>query len=159
MRARQVDSNYACSPRSPFNLVRQQIVPRDGPGTVLGSDLGGDTTPLPESPSSLRGSLLLLRQPRRLVGAAAVDGGNGNVEHTQVDGQLAAMVVPVIEQHGAEHLDAGNGEDLASSGRHPPGSERLVVFQGGEEVSRLRNTGVQFRHEVDPRIRLRGTRG
>src|SRR5688500_10836854 len=54
------------------------------------------------------------------VGAGAVDRRDRHAQQPQVDGELAAMVVPVVEHDVAQHRHAREGEQLAVALHHRP---------------------------------------
>jgi hypothetical protein len=75
----------------------------DSPNPTFGERRSmGRAEPKPRDLGSDRGYRVAIRQLAGLgegvfVGAGAVDGGDGDLEKAQVDGELAAMVIPVVE--------------------------------------------------------------
>src|SRR5882762_3062554 len=59
----------------------------------------------------ISGGLGFLREQRRLVGAGAPTGWDGNTENTQVDAELAAVLVPVTEHDIAQKLRARQSQN------------------------------------------------
>ena len=68
------------------------------------------------------------------VGAGAVDGGDGDLEEAQVDGELAAVVIPVVEHDVADQLDAGNREDFLAICLQAPGRGGCGFGQAFDEL-------------------------
>ena len=68
------------------------------------------------------------------VGAGAVDGRHGDVKQAQVDRELAAVVVKVIEHDVADEFHARDREDLLTFCREPPDRGSLRLGQALDEL-------------------------
>ena len=68
------------------------------------------------------------------VGAGAVDGGDGDLEEAQVDGELAAVVIPVVEHDVADQLDARDREDFLAICFQAPGCGGCGFGQAFDEL-------------------------
>lgn len=66
---------------------------------------------------------------RVFVGAGAVDGWDGNVEKAQVDGELAAVVIEVVEHDVAYQLNPRDGENFLAVRAEAPDSGRVLLGQ------------------------------
>jgi hypothetical protein len=102
------------------------------------------------------------------VGAGAVDRGDGDLEQAEVDGELAAVVIPVVEHDVADELDSWDRQDFVAVCFQAPGrggsgfgqalDELLggfyAVFEGIEDfffifgLLRGESGGIDFVHVV-----------
>src|SRR5438046_1445780 len=67
------------------------------------------------------GALRLLGEKGRLIGAGAPACRDGNVQHPEIDAELAAMLVPVAEEDVAEEEAARLREQFFLAGEEAPG--------------------------------------
>src|SRR5438477_8178252 len=70
-----------------------------------------------------------LCEGRRLVGTGSPACGHGDVEHTQVHAELAAMLVPVAEHDVAQEFSARLGQDFLLTGKESPGFPHCRIVE------------------------------
>ena len=51
----------------------------------------------------------------RFVGARAIDAGHGDSQQTEIDSELAAVVIEMVEAHAANAGDTWHGENLLAA--------------------------------------------
>src|SRR5687767_10090683 len=77
------------------------------------------------------------RRERILVGARAVHGRDRHVEQPQIDDQLAAMVIPMVEHHRAHEVDSRHRQERPGTIDHAPLLQQEVVGPLAEATLRV----------------------
>src|SRR5690348_14775589 len=86
---------------------------------------GAGTWPVPPLPRTRRLRLGL----ERLVAAGAVAGGDLGAAEAQVDAELAAVVVPMVEQQAAQERRPRQRQERAALDHHLEGLSHPAVVQ------------------------------
>src|SRR5687767_8369282 len=83
-------------------------------------------------------SPLLLRchRERILGGGRAVDRRHRLVQQPQIDEQLAAMVVPVVQHDGAHERRSRHGENVPAPALETPGFAHALIVESAERALR-----------------------
>src|SRR5262249_841376 len=79
-----------------------------------------------------------------LVGAGPPAGRNGDVKQPQVNGELAAMLIPVAQHDVAEELAARLDEDFASASYQTPGFSHCRIVKFWEQTANCGDALLEF---------------
>lgn len=90
------------------------------------------------------------------VGAGAVDRGDGDLEQAEVDGELAAVMVEVVEHDVADEFDTRHRDDFFASCREAPGRGGCGFGQAFDEFLRGFGAGLEC---VEDFLLVSGLRG
>ena len=80
------------------------------------------------------------RESGLFVGAGSPGGGYGDIEEAQVDTELAAVLIPVIEHDVAEELRARDGQEFGIAAQHAPGFLHAGIVELRQQGSDRRDT-------------------
>src|SRR5256885_5735495 len=87
------------------------------------------------APEEKLGRLSHLRERRRFIGAGAPARRNGHIENSQINAELAAVLIPVIEHDVADKLRAGHGQYFLVALNHAPDLMELSVVHLRQQIS------------------------
>src|SRR6266853_395596 len=116
MNASPPNIRFSLKECSPLNRLRTRFAKPSSNGIVLQRDF---------KPQSSVGKTVQ-RKPsckRVFICATAIDYRNRNLQQAEVNGQLAAVVVPVVQDDSSKQRDARNREHFLSLKRQAPLSD------------------------------------
>src|SRR5262245_4013371 len=110
--------------------MRRPLIARSHPPSITQpTDRDKSRTP--------RSSRLRSIRKRILVGGRAVDRRYRLVEQPQIDEQLTAVVVPVVQHDRANECGAWHGQDVLAAALQPPQCGHLLIIEIAERRFRL----------------------
>ena len=95
-----------------------------------------------------------LHEEGRFVGARSPTGGDGDIEHAEVDAELAAVLVPVVQHNIAQELHSWLYGEFPFACHQAPGFVHGCVVVAGEEFAYRNDAFVEGFQDFGTALRL-----